>query len=86
LEPSYWFDHFIEEGRVLYLVGEDKCVINRESLYKIKPKDIELYHWEQFDSQVQCKVLLAVRSLFEKEKVFQLLSIFQVFRNLLKRM
>ena len=56
-------------------------------MFKIKPSDIELYHWEQFDSQVQSKVLLTVRSLYEKEIVIKKIMGFSHFlRNLMKKM
>lgn len=67
LSHCYWYDHFIVEGHVLYLVDEDNFLINRDYIYKIKPKDIELFHWEQFDERVQTKVLLALQSIFTKD-------------------
>jgi hypothetical protein len=63
LKYLYWFNHFAIEGRVLYLVGEDGFVVTRESIYRIKPKDIEQYHWEQFDQNAALSVLQAVHNL-----------------------
>ncbi|EGC28463.1 hypothetical protein DICPUDRAFT_160117, partial [Dictyostelium purpureum] len=54
-ENTVWFNHFIEEGRVLYLLDEN-----------VKPKDSEKSHWEQFDNGVQTKVLMCVKECTEK--------------------
>ena len=49
LAPAFWFGHFATEGHVLYLLDESGSA-SREAIYKIKPSDVELYHWEQFDA------------------------------------
>jgi len=66
LNAIYWYNHFIVEGKVLYCVQEDGFLVNREAMYKIKPKDIELFHWEQFDNNVQTKILISLEQLFNK--------------------
>lgn len=53
----------------MYIVDENQICINRDSLYKIKPSDIELNHWEQLDSNVSFKIMSAVNSLHEKGQV-----------------
>jgi len=68
LKKCYWYDHFFVEGLVLYLLDKDGNLINRDSMYKIKPQDIELFHWEQFDVNFQLRVLEALHKLFEREK------------------
>lgn len=50
LTPSYWFGHFAVEGHVLYLLDESGAA-SRDAIYKIKPTDVEAYHWEHFDAQ-----------------------------------
>lgn len=40
LEAKYEHNHFIVEGKVLYLLDEKGSLINR-TMYKIKPSDIE---------------------------------------------
>jgi hypothetical protein len=42
---SYYFESFIIEGKVMYLLNEKDELVNRNALFKIKPKDIELFHW-----------------------------------------
>ena len=49
LSPGFWFGHFAVEGHVLYLLDESGSAA-RDAVYKIKPSDVEPYHWEQFDS------------------------------------
>jgi len=39
--------------QVLYLLDEHGQALNRSSLYKIKPKDIQGSHFEKFDLGVQ---------------------------------
>jgi len=63
---SMWFEHFVVEGKVLYLLGSDGNLISRDSIFKIKPSDIESSHWEQFDHGAQMEVLMALNKLFEK--------------------
>lgn len=62
----YWFDHFVVEGAVLYRLNKEYKATRRDGMFKVKPVDIELFHWEQFDSGVQMKVLEAVQSLYAK--------------------
>lgn len=50
LTPAFWFGHFATEGYVLFLLDESGAAA-RNAIYKIKPADIEAYHWEQFDAQ-----------------------------------
>src|SRR4051794_2563998 len=38
LKKCYWYDHFFVEGLVLYLLDKDGNLINRDSMYKIKPQ------------------------------------------------
>jgi len=68
LKKCYWYDHFAVEGLVLYPLDKDGNLINRDAMYKIKPQDIELFHWEQFDVNFQLRVLEALHKLFEREK------------------
>lgn len=49
LSHGFWFGHFAVEGHVLYLLDESGSAA-RDAVYKIKPSDVEPYHWEQFDS------------------------------------
>lgn len=55
LPHRYEYEHFIAEGKVLYLLNTDGVVIDR-ILYKIKPKDIEEVHWASFDTSMRDRV------------------------------
>jgi hypothetical protein len=45
LPHAYWYDHFVYEGRVLYLLDSDKRLIHRNAMYKIKPKVQSIVKW-----------------------------------------
>jgi hypothetical protein len=55
LNLKYEYNHFIVEGRVLYLLNSKGHLIDR-NMFKIKPKDIEEVHWSNFDSTLQGKL------------------------------
>jgi hypothetical protein len=38
LTPVYWYNHFVVEGKVLYLCDEKMTLVRRDAIYKIKPK------------------------------------------------
>jgi hypothetical protein len=42
---SYYFESFIIEGKVIYFLNEENELVSRDALFKVKPKDIELFHW-----------------------------------------
>lgn len=67
LEHKYEYNHFIIEGRVLYLLDKDHKLIKR-TMYKVKPKDIEEVHWSNFDATVQGRVREALEKLVLREK------------------
>lgn len=62
LRHKYEYEHFITEGRVLYLLDTSGNVINR-TLYKIKPRDVEEVHWSTFDRALQNRVDEAIMKL-----------------------
>jgi len=66
LTHKYEYNHFITEGKVLYLLDKDGFVIN-DTMYKIKPKDIEEVHWARFDETMQERVNEAVNKCKERE-------------------
>lgn len=66
LDHKYEYNHFITEGKVLYVLGEDGYVKNR-TMYKVKPTDIEEVHWQQFDEIMEGRVDEAIQKLFERE-------------------
>jgi hypothetical protein len=67
LQHRYEYDHFENEGWVLYLLDKNMKVINR-TMYKIKPRDIEEVHWGSFDEFKKGLVLEALRKMKEREK------------------
>jgi hypothetical protein len=67
IAQSFYFESFAIEGKVLYLLNERFETVTRTSIFKIKPKDIEMYHWEQFDAPLQGKAIEALTKVFEKE-------------------
>eukprot|EP01116_Phalansterium_solitarium_P019118 TRINITY_DN524_c1_g1_i1.p1 TRINITY_DN524_c1_g1~~TRINITY_DN524_c1_g1_i1.p1 ORF type:complete len:534 (+),score=191.84 TRINITY_DN524_c1_g1_i1:195-1796(+) len=67
LPHRYEHDHFIVEGRVLYLLDAAGRLIKR-TMHKIKPTDIEEVHWASFDSTIQGRVREAVEKVVLREK------------------
>jgi len=67
IATCFYFESFACEGKVLYLLNDRLEAITRTSIFKIKPKDIEMYHWEQFDAPMQGKAIEAMAKVFEKE-------------------
>lgn len=67
ITASFYFECFAYEGKVLYLLNDRFETVTRTSIFKIKPKDIEMFHWEQFDASLQGKAMEAVAKVFEKE-------------------
>ncbi|GAM26089.1 hypothetical protein SAMD00019534_092640, partial [Acytostelium subglobosum LB1] len=65
-ENMYWYNHYLEEGRVLYILNDNNQLVEQNNIFSIKPTDAEKYHWEQFDSGIQTKVLMIVQELKEK--------------------
>ncbi|KAM9998381.1 hypothetical protein ACTFIY_008042 [Dictyostelium cf. discoideum] len=65
-ENMIWFNHFLQEGRVLYLLNDQGTLVNHRQIYSIKPKDAEKSHWEQFDNGIQSKLLMTVKEMSEK--------------------
>lgn len=55
LKHRYEHNHFITEGKVLYLLDNQGRNLNR-TMYKVKPKDIEEVHWGNFDATMQGRV------------------------------
>ena len=41
LKHKYEYEHFAVEGHVLYLLDEQGFVVSRNSIYKVKPRDVE---------------------------------------------
>jgi predicted kinase len=66
-EGCYWFDHFLVEGWVLYLL-DSLGVASSNTIYKVKPKDTVTAHSEKFDAGAQTLVLMTVREMYEKGK------------------
>jgi len=64
---SYYFESFIIEGKVIYFLNEDNELVHRNALFKVKPKDIELFHWEQFDAPLQAKALEALCKIYQRD-------------------
>jgi predicted phosphohydrolase/predicted kinase len=64
LQVRYEHDHFITEGRALYILGPDGKLIGR-TIYKIKPRDIEEVHWQDFARDIRPRTLEAYRKLRE---------------------
>ncbi len=67
IATCFYFESFACEGKVLYLLNDRLEALTRSSIFKIKPKDIEMYHWEQFDAPMQGKAIEALAKVFEKE-------------------
>jgi hypothetical protein len=67
LPPRYEYNHFIIEGRVLYLMDTKGRVLDR-TMYKIKPKDIEEVHWSNFDMTIQGRVREAIEKIVLRGK------------------
>ncbi len=67
ISTCFYFESFAYEGKVLYLLNDKLEAVTRTSIFKIKPKDIEMYHWEQFDAPMQGKAIEALAKVFEKE-------------------
>ncbi|EGG17381.1 hypothetical protein DFA_08376 [Cavenderia fasciculata] len=65
-ENMYWYNHFLQEGRVLYILDENGQQLVNDSILAIKPADTDKFHWEQFDSGIQTKVLMIAQELREK--------------------
>ncbi|EFA74590.1 hypothetical protein PPL_11558 [Heterostelium album PN500] len=66
-ENMYWFNHFLEEGRVLYILNEQNQLgVPSGNIFAIKPNDTDKFHWEQFDNGIQTKILMIVHELKEK--------------------
>ncbi|KYR02438.1 hypothetical protein DLAC_01278 [Tieghemostelium lacteum] len=65
-ENMFWFNHFAEEGRVLYILNDQGTLLQPKLIYSVKPQDTEKAHWEQFDTELQSKILLIVHELQEK--------------------
>jgi len=66
LQAGYCFNNFLVEGKVLYLLGDDQFSISRESIFKIKPVDIELSHSVKFDSSLMLKALESLSKIYSK--------------------
>ena len=62
----YEHDHFITEGKVLYLL-DDKDVVVGRTLYKIKPRDIEEVHWGTFDEIMKARIEDAMKKMNVRE-------------------
>jgi hypothetical protein len=41
LQKMFWYEHFLVEGKVLYLLDKSGELLSRDSMYKIKPEVIE---------------------------------------------
>jgi len=67
LKHRYEHNHFITEGRVLYLLDDQNRNLSR-TMYKIKPKDIEEVHWGNFDATMQGRVREAVEKCYLRGK------------------
>ena len=74
LSLRYEHDHFITEGKVLYLM-DDKGKLLKRTMYKIKPKDIEEVHWGRFTETMQGRVREAVEKVVLRGKEFSEKSI-----------
>jgi hypothetical protein len=70
----YEHDHFICEGRVLYLLDANGKLLRR-TMYKIKPKDIEEVHWGNFNETMQGRVREAVEKVVLRHKPLNEMSI-----------
>lgn len=68
LPHSYEYEHFINEGGVLYLTDPDTGMVIDNHIYKIKPKDIEEVHWKTFDTNMKQLVDQAVEKIKTNEE------------------
>jgi tRNA uridine 5-carbamoylmethylation protein Kti12 len=75
LQQRYEYNRFITEGRVLYPLNKEGRLLNRYSMYKIKPKDIEDVHWATFDRDIKGRVDEAVRKCCERDKAITIENI-----------
>ena len=69
LQHRYEHNHFIVEGKVLYVLDEEGFILKR-TMYKIKPKDIEEVHWGTFDEQMEGRVKEAIEKVVVRELEF----------------
>jgi len=67
---GYCYKNFVIEGKVLYCLDENNQLTDRESIYKVKPSDIEGSHCVQFDAAMQYKALEALAKLYSKGEKF----------------
>lgn len=65
---QYEYNHFENEGRVLYILNKHGYVTPHRTMYKIKPRDVEEVHWETFDSVRRGQVEEAVRKIKLRNK------------------
>ncbi|KAG2387965.1 hypothetical protein C9374_000815 [Naegleria lovaniensis] len=66
LKHKYEYEHFEVEGHVLYLLDDHGFVVSRNSIYKVKPRDVEEVHWEQFDEMKKGQVRDAVLKMKQR--------------------
>lgn len=69
LKMQYEHDHFITEGYVLYVMTSKGAVINR-TMYKVKPKDIEEVHHQNFDDKMKEIVKISIKKMKERSIEF----------------
>eukprot|EP01125_Pyxidicula_operculata_P002454 TRINITY_DN12316_c0_g1_i1.p1 TRINITY_DN12316_c0_g1~~TRINITY_DN12316_c0_g1_i1.p1 ORF type:complete len:658 (-),score=188.38 TRINITY_DN12316_c0_g1_i1:35-2008(-) len=62
---GYWYDNFVIEGKVLYLLNKNNEAEGR-TLYKVKTRDTEESHFAMFDVYVQSLALQALEKLYNK--------------------
>ena len=68
IDIQYEFNHFENEGRVLYIVNKHGYITPHRTMYKIKPRDVEEVHWQTFDQVRRGQVEEAVRKIKLRNK------------------
>jgi hypothetical protein len=74
LSHKYEYNHFITEGKVLYCLNMAGYVVD-DTMYKIKPKDIEEVHWARFDEIMEKRVDEAISKCVQRESEINEMSI-----------
>eukprot|EP01128_Nolandella_sp_AFSM9_P001962 TRINITY_DN12363_c0_g1_i1.p1 TRINITY_DN12363_c0_g1~~TRINITY_DN12363_c0_g1_i1.p1 ORF type:complete len:663 (+),score=159.83 TRINITY_DN12363_c0_g1_i1:22-1989(+) len=63
---GYYYNSFVVEGKVVYLLDEEGFALHRSKVFKIKPGDIAASHFPTFDHSMMGRVMEAVDKIFSR--------------------
>jgi len=70
LGPGLFYENFVLEGKILYLLNNNNELINRSSMFKVKPKDIFKSHFPIFDVGLQIRIFESLDKIYQRgEKI-----------------